>query len=104
MIPVMCLVQEGQVPDDVASAIKASIHDFTQRTFDAKAEIDWIVVRNGSGFTASKPSTSLLASLHANRVLQKDERVALLKELCETCMNLTGLSTNEVVTSIRDPQ
>ena len=104
MIPVMCIVQEGQIPQNSERDLKAEIGAFTQRTFSVPADIDWIVVPKGSGFTAAEPSTTVIASLHANRPLPQPERVALLKELGEICMLHTGRTANEVVTSIRNPK
>ncbi|MDA4845166.1 hypothetical protein [Hoeflea poritis] len=100
----MCLVQEGQISTENELRLKAQINDFSQRAFAAPADIDWIVVPSGNGFTAAAPSKSVIASLHANRALSRDERVAFLGELCDICMTRTGLSANEVVTSIRNPK
>ncbi len=104
MIPVMCIVQEGQIPTETECELKAEIDDFTQSAFLAPADIDWIVVPEGSGFRAAEPSTTLIASLHGNRPLPEMERISLLRELGEICMSKTGLSANEVVTSIRNPR
>ena len=102
MIPVMCVVQEGQISTEVEYALKSEISEFTKRAFDALADIDWIEVPKNSGFTAAKPSTTVITSLQANRPLEQAERVSLLRELSGICMNRTGRSFNEVVTAIRD--
>lgn len=104
MIPVMCIVQEGQVTLEAESGLKTQINEFTQRAFSTPADIDWIVVPEGSGFTAVEPSSSVIASLHANRTLRQDERIALLRELGDICMAKTGRSANEIVISIRNPK
>ncbi|MBO9474730.1 hypothetical protein J7413_14365 [Shimia sp. R10_1] len=104
MIPIMCIVQDGQIPAQTETQLKTQIAEFAQRAFSAPAEIDWIVVPEGSGFTAAVPSTSIVASLHANRALPQDERISLLNELTEICTTLTGRSAHEVVTSIRNPK
>lgn len=104
MIPVMCIVQEGQLSQHAETALRADIADFSQRAFAEGADIDWIVVPKGSGFTAGKPSNSMIASLFGNRVLQQDERAALLRELGEICMRHSGCTPDEVVTSVRNPQ
>lgn len=103
MIPVMCIVQEGQVSETAERALKSEIGGFTRRAFNAPADIDWIVVPTGSGFTAARPSTTVIASLHANRDLAEAERVSLLRQLADICMRETGRSAHEVVTSIRNP-
>ncbi len=104
MIPVMCIVQEGQITPKAEHGLKTQIGEFTQRAFSAPPDIDWIVIPEGSGFTAAEPSKTVIASLHANRALADDERISLLKELGEICMVETGRSANEVVTSIRNPK
>ena len=104
MIPVMCVVQEGQISAETENALKQDIGGFARRAFGAAAEIDWIVVPSGSGFTAARPSNTVIASLQANRVLDQAERIPLLKELGAICMRRTGRSAGEVVTSIRDPK
>lgn len=104
MIAVMCISQQGQISPEAESELKAQIGVFTQRAFAALADIDWIVVPNGSGFTAARPSTIVIASLHANRSLADDERISLLSELGAICMAQTGKSAAEIVTSIRNPK
>lgn len=101
MIPVMCVVQEGQIPTDVEYALRSAICNFVQRAFGALAEIDWIEVPKGSGFTAAKPSTAVIASLQADRSLIQTERISLLKELSDIFIEKTGRSPNEVVIAIR---
>lgn len=103
MVPVMCIVQEGQISPKTEFGLKAQISKFTQRAFLAPADIDWLVVPEGSGFTAARPSRTVIASLHSNRGLAQDERISLLKELGEICMAATGRSASEIVTSIRNP-
>lgn len=103
MIPVMCVIQEGQISEDVEQGLKSALNDFTMQAFGNQADIDWIEVVKGNGFTAAQPSTSIITSLHANRFLEQSERLSLLKQLSEICMKETGRSANEVVTSIRDP-
>lgn len=102
MIPVMCIVQEGQISTEAEDALKSAISNLVNRAFDAHADIDWIEVPKGSGFTAAKPSTTIIASLHANRPLGQGERVSLLKELSDICMTETGRSSKEIVTAIRN--
>ena len=104
MIPVMCIVQEGQISAVAEDGLRAQIGEFAQRAFSAPADIDWIVVPFGSGFTAAEPSRTVITSLHSNRPLRRPERTALLKELGDICRTTTGRSANEIVTSIRNPK
>ncbi len=101
MIPVMCIVQKGQISKYRELKLKFEICDFTQRLFSEDADIDWIEVPTGSGFTAAQPSTSLITSLQSCRSLDQSERTLLLKELHNICMNGAGRSCNEVTVAIR---
>lgn len=103
MIPVMCIVQEGQISPEAENGLKVEINQFILDAFATAADIDWIVVPKGNGFTAAKPSNTVIAALHANRALEQGERVRLLKKLGDICMAYTGRSAKEVVTSIRNP-
>lgn len=100
MIPVMCIVQEGQVSPEDEKGLKAQISRFTQRAFAVSADIDWIVVPIGCGFTAAEQSRAVVASLHPNRPLKPVERLKLLEELRDICITHTGRAVNEVMTSI----
>lgn len=104
MIPVMCIVQEGQMPPEKEVELRSEIANFTKRSFQVEADIDFIKVKKGSGFTAAKPSSTVITSMHAHRPLAQGERVALLTELCDLCADIAGITSNDVVTSIRDPQ
>lgn len=104
MIPVMCVVQEGQISLEREYALKSAINLFTQRVFGQIADIDWIEVAKGNGFTAAESSTTLIASLRSSRQLRHGERLPLLNELREICRQKTGCSIGDVMTSIRDPQ
>ena len=103
MIPVMCIVQEGQISPEAEHGMKAQISAFTQRAFSETADIDWIVVARGNGFTSAAPSTSVIASLHANRALAQSERLALITELGYICAAQSGRTLDEVFISVRDP-
>ena len=103
MVPVMCIVQEGQISHEAETGLKAEIEAFALRSFCEPATIDWIVVPRGNGYTAGKLSSSVIASLHADRALHQSERISLLKELGAICAKQTGLSAGEIVTAIRNP-
>lgn len=104
MIPVMCILQEGQIAADTEAALKSEIGAFVLRAFGGPADIDWVVVAAGNGFTGAMPSNAIVVSLRASRSLAQGERVPLLETLNEICTSITGLSANNVVTAIRDPR
>lgn len=103
MIPCTCLVQEGQISAASEAVLREKLNIFTQKTFGAEAEINWIAVPKGGGFTASKPSTSSIVSMRAPAPIDQAERGALLHELCGFWTAETGQSMNEIVGVISDP-
>lgn len=104
MIPVTCLVQAGQVSSALEKNLRNDMAEFVKNSFDATAEIAWIVVPEKSGFTAGKPSTSILVSVQSNHALETAHRIELLHRLCNIWIEKTGLSNNEVVGVITDPK
>ena len=103
MIPIMCVVQQGQVDDAAQAALGDELTAFVARWFDSKAVIDWIEVPTGSGYTAGVQSTSVVVSMQSSRPLVQSERETLLKDLSRRCMQTTGHKPNELVVAIRDP-
>ena len=103
MIPCRCLVQAGQVPDRRQSELRSLLNDFSARSFGKDADISWVPVAAGCGFTASKPSTSSVVAFTAPTPLDQSTRVKLLSEICDLWMAQTGCSLNEIVAVISDP-
>lgn len=104
MIRCMCLVQEGQAPDNKREVLVEKLNSFTQASFNEDADVYWHAIPQGSGYTAAKPSTSSIVSVTAPKPLSQAERIPLLNEICELWMNETGCSINEVVASMSDPR
>ena len=104
MIRCMCLVQEGQTPDNMRDVIIEKLNAFSQSSFNESAEVYWHAIPPGSGYTAAKLSTSSIVSVTAPQPLTQGERVPLLNEICDLWMNETGCSINEVVASVNDPR
>lgn len=104
MIPVMCIVQDGQVPPLSEAVLRTKINAFTERAFHEQADIDWIVTPSGRVFTVSRPTTPIIISLCANAPLETGIRVSLLKILRALCREATGCAAHEVVIAIRDPR
>lgn len=104
MIPIMCLVQEGQVSAKVESALKSKLRAFVVDAFDKQSEIDWIEVPAGAGFTGGSPSSSVLVSMHADINLAEPLREKLLRTLYGICQEITCRERDELVVAIRDPK
>jgi len=103
MTDCICMVQAGQISAAQQEALRAATSDFALNNFGSAAEIDWVEVREGSGFTASKPSTSVIVSVRSNRSLAPSEREPLLHELEGIWRKHSGRGPDEVVTVITDP-
>lgn len=103
MIACTCLVQEGQIPEDTEAALRQNLNSFTEKSFGAGAQINWIAVPSQGGFTAAKPSTSSLIMVQAPSPVAQETRAALLRELCESWGSETGQTINEIVGVISDP-
>ncbi len=103
MIMCNCVVQAGQISVETEAALRDSLSDFSQRRFGAPAEINWLAIPEHSGFTASQPSTSSVVSMRAPRIMTRDEREPLLRELCAIWTDNTKCTLNEIVGVISDP-
>jgi len=103
MIHSTCLVQAGQISGETEAALRNQLAEFAQRAFAAPAQINWIVVPVGSGFTAGKPSTSSVVSMRSTAPLEQTTREALLRELSDVWMAETNCSHDELVAVISDP-
>ncbi|QLC22414.1 hypothetical protein HFP51_09630 [Parasphingopyxis sp. CP4] len=103
MINCTCIVQADQISAETQAALRSSLDDFTTRNFDAPATINWVEIHKGSGFTATKPSTSSIVSVAGPSSLEQSARVSLLDELCGLWSRETGCTLNEIVGVVNDP-
>ena len=99
----VCMVQEGQTPHEKRGDLERSLRHYTESAFGSAADIGWITVPAGSGFTAAKPSTSSIVSVTAPQPLDQAQRAALLSQLCDLWMEQTGCSLDEIVAVVNDP-
>ncbi len=103
MIPTRCMVQAGQIADSTEAQLREDMKAFAEKSFGSEPFIQWVVVPENSGFTAAKPSTSVIVQMMSNRPLKTPERIEMLKELCDIWIERTGKSMNEVVCAVADP-
>ena len=103
MINCMCVVQEGQEPDRRKSEILGLLNSFTNSSFGLQAQVSWVPVAAGSGFTAGNPSTSSVVAMTADSPLDSDRRENLLREFVDQWTKQTGCSIDEIVAVISDP-
>ena len=103
MINCICVVQQGQSPDNRSAELKGLLNHFSSASFGDVAEVAWIPVAPGNGFTAGKPSTSSVVSFTSGEALQPEHRETLLRELVALWTDATGCSVDEIVAVIADP-
>ena len=103
MTDCICMVQAGQISAAQQEALRSATSEFAQENFGSPASINWVEVPEGSGFTAAKPSTSVIVSVRADRSLAPSERVPLLQELEAIWREHADRGADEVVSVITDP-
>ena len=103
MINCTCIVQAGQTPDQNKEKLQSVLSSFSSESFAEGAQIAWIPVPAGSGYTEGKPSSSSIVSITANKILSAGEREVLLRELAGLWTRNTGCSMDEIVAVIADP-
>lgn len=104
MTACICMVQSGQISADQQDRLRAETAAFGARHFGSAAEINWVEVPEGSGFTEGQPSTSVLVSMASDRPLAPSQREPLLRELGQIWETHAARSPDEVVTVISDPK
>ena len=100
-----CIVQEGQAADRERKALAEGLAAIGREAFgDAPgaAEIRWVVVKKGFGWTAGEPSTSSLVIRSVPVGLPPDEREAFMRRVCDLWQEVTGCSINEIVVTAMD--
>lgn len=104
MINALCVIQEGQGPDQNREQLGAVLNSFSEKTFGDSLTVNWLPVAEGSGFTAGKPSSSSVLSMTANKPLSQSEREIILRDLVALWTTNTGCSIDEIVAVVADPQ
>ena len=98
-----CMVQQGQITAEQEARLREETSAFAERHFGSAGEINWVCVPEGSGFTAAKPSTSVIVSVRSDRPLAPSAREPLLRELEAIWREHAGRGADEVVSVITDP-
>ena len=70
MINCTCIVQAGQMPDQNKEKLQSVLSSFSSESFAEGAQIAWIPVPAGSGFTEGKPSSSSIVSINCKQNLK----------------------------------
>lgn len=97
-----CLVQEGQISPEQRAGLETKLRDFLAK-LGSPAEVRWGEILSGSGYTATKPSTTSVVVLTADAPLEQPARVKLLHELVDFWTKGSGCSVDEITAVIGDP-
>lgn len=97
-----CLVQEGQISPEQRTDLETRLRDFSAK-LGSPADVRWGEIANGSGYTATKPSTTSVVVLTADTAIEQPARVALLHELVDFWTKGSGCSVDEITAVIGDP-
>lgn len=98
-----CIVQAGQISPEIQVALRNSLDSFAREKFGSSAEIGWVEIAPGSGYTANKPSTSSIVSMAPTAPVAQSDRIEMLGELCALWSHETGCTLDEIVGVINDP-
>lgn len=103
MIPILSFVQEGQIAPSMIEVLEKGLGDICHSAFGSASHVHWVEVQSGNGFSGAKPSRASLVRIQSNRNLPQDERVEIMKQVCDFWMENTGCSINEIVAAVGDP-
>ena len=98
-----CIVQAKQISPDTQAALRANLDKFTRAKFGSPAEISWVEIEPGSGYTANELSTSSIVSVSSGEPVEQSARIDMLQELCDLWSGTTGCTLDEIVGVINDP-
>lgn len=99
-----CMIQEGQIPEQTQQALAEGLRRIGREMFgDApEAEVAWLTIRRGFGFSAGKPSTSSIVARLVPPGLGEDVRREFMTRVCDLWMDATGCTALEVVINASD--
>ncbi len=105
MADYVCIAQEGQSSERNRVVLDEGLKRIAVQLLGqdaADAEISWIGVREGFGFTAGRPSTSTLVIRSVPVGFPDDRRTELMTAICDLWQEVTGCTTNEIVVTVID--
>jgi len=99
------MVQQGQTPASLQDELAQRLGELGRATFGdppGDPDIRWVMVAEGFGFTAGRPSTSSLLIRTVPAGYPDDEREAFLLRVCNLWQDVTGCSKDEIVATAFD--
>ncbi len=99
MINGICLIQEGQISEDVQSVLTEGISAITHTQFGDTADLTWINIADGDGWTSGKPSSTSVVML-LTPPIDQDHREKVMTLLCDHWTISTGCDVNKILVSL----
>ncbi len=100
-----CIIQEGQTParrqGELAEGLKRIGRELLGDS-ETGAEVVWVTVPEGFGFTAGLPSTSSLVVRSVPVGFPDAEREAFMTRVCDLWREVAGCSTDEIMVTAWD--
>jgi hypothetical protein len=100
-----CIIQEGQTPEGKQAELADGLRRIgRERLGDPAegAEISWIAIRRGFGFSAGAPSTASLVVRSVPVGFPDAERHAFMTSVCELWRDVTGCTAEEIMVTALD--
>ena len=100
-----CIIQQGQTPAHKQAVLAEGLKRIGRELLgdpEAGAEIAWVSVPEGFGFTAGVPSTSSLVVRSVPVGFPDAEREAFMTRVCDLWQQLAGCSTDEIMVTAWD--
>lgn len=98
MIDTLCFIQEGRVDEEQQRQLEVALGDITQNYFSDDINVAWTTITAGNGWTGVGPATGANLGLFIPDIPQ-EKRTALLTEICDLWMRVTGCKITEIVAS-----
>ncbi|BFM17003.1 hypothetical protein R50073_31860 [Maricurvus nonylphenolicus] len=96
----ICLLQEGQIPEDTVKQLGEGLEDIVVRNgLGEKLDISWVKIPKGEGWTAGQLSTSSIVTLMAPPI-EQDLRVDVLNAICNLWTDKTDCHINEIIATV----
>ncbi|MCE2030174.1 hypothetical protein [Sessilibacter corallicola] len=96
----ICLIQENQIPDSSLGKLEVGIREIVSKNqLNNLSDLKWIVIPEGQGWTAAKPSTSSVVTLYTPSI-EQSVRVDVLNSICDLWTKTTSCHINEIIASV----
>lgn len=100
-----CTMQEGQVGKETRARLADSLAAVTEQALGVGTDdisVEFSDIPQGFAFRAGEPSTTSLVRGSVEGGLEQPTRVELMRTICDTWMEISGCTVDELVVSVRD--